>query len=302
MATCACTGRGLLIVCARCWAPLPGPQRAGISAPDPPVGTGNGWRNEMTVFDPEAMVAPLPPGPKPHRAGRGRTPGGADRGTRGGRTATTALGVESGDRRVGEIPADLRGRLADQDDDGPRHPALVEEGLIDLDARAADYLPGSVIAGIANAGTATVRQLLAMRSGIPSHFADPDVIYAGARGSSRPGVRPGPGAGHRARDARHECPGSRLLLFQHPLPAAGADDRGGDRRSWARSCRIESSCRRACALRRRGSSTPIRSGCRATISMAARSSTSPAPIGPARRKRRGLDDRGPDRLPLGADD
>ena len=46
---------------------------------------------------------------------------------------------------------------------------LAAEGLIDLDAAAADYLPGSVTEGIPNAGTATVRQMLAMRSGIPNY-------------------------------------------------------------------------------------------------------------------------------------
>lgn len=46
---------------------------------------------------------------------------------------------------------------------------LVEEGLIDLDAAAADYLPAATIAGIANAGTATVRQLLNMTSGIANY-------------------------------------------------------------------------------------------------------------------------------------
>ena len=47
---------------------------------------------------------------------------------------------------------------------------LADEGLIDLDARAADYLPAATIAGIANADTATIRQMLAMRSGIPSYL------------------------------------------------------------------------------------------------------------------------------------
>ena len=46
---------------------------------------------------------------------------------------------------------------------------LAAEGLIDLDATAADYLPDSVTQGIPNAGTATVREMLAMRSGIPNY-------------------------------------------------------------------------------------------------------------------------------------
>ena len=44
---------------------------------------------------------------------------------------------------------------------------LADAGLIDLDARLADYLPPSETDGIANADTATVRQLLQNRSGIP---------------------------------------------------------------------------------------------------------------------------------------
>lgn len=46
---------------------------------------------------------------------------------------------------------------------------LVEEGLIDLDARAADYLPPEVTDGIANADQATVRQLLNMTAGIGNY-------------------------------------------------------------------------------------------------------------------------------------
>lgn len=46
---------------------------------------------------------------------------------------------------------------------------LVQEGKIDLDAKAADYLPAATIAGIANADQATVRQLLNMTSGIANY-------------------------------------------------------------------------------------------------------------------------------------
>jgi len=48
---------------------------------------------------------------------------------------------------------------------------LAEEGLIDLDAPAANYLPADTVAGIANADVATVRQLLNMTSGI-ANFTD----------------------------------------------------------------------------------------------------------------------------------
>jgi D-alanyl-D-alanine carboxypeptidase len=46
---------------------------------------------------------------------------------------------------------------------------LMEEGKIDLDAPAAQYLPAETIAGVANADTATVRQLLDMTSGIGNY-------------------------------------------------------------------------------------------------------------------------------------
>jgi D-alanyl-D-alanine carboxypeptidase len=46
---------------------------------------------------------------------------------------------------------------------------LVEDGKINLDAPAASYLPAATIAGIANADTATVRQLLNMTAGIDNY-------------------------------------------------------------------------------------------------------------------------------------
>jgi D-alanyl-D-alanine carboxypeptidase len=46
---------------------------------------------------------------------------------------------------------------------------LVEDGKINLDALAAAYLPAETIAGIANADTVTVRQLLNMTSGIANY-------------------------------------------------------------------------------------------------------------------------------------
>lgn len=48
---------------------------------------------------------------------------------------------------------------------------LAEAGLIDLDARLGDYLPTEMLDNIANADTATVRDALAMRTGIPN-FTD----------------------------------------------------------------------------------------------------------------------------------
>ncbi len=47
---------------------------------------------------------------------------------------------------------------------------LVENGVIALDDRAADYLPAEVVARVANADRVTLRQLLAMRSGISDYL------------------------------------------------------------------------------------------------------------------------------------
>jgi D-alanyl-D-alanine carboxypeptidase len=46
---------------------------------------------------------------------------------------------------------------------------LMQEGKIDLDARAADYLPAATVQGIQNADLATVRQLLDMTAGIGNY-------------------------------------------------------------------------------------------------------------------------------------
>jgi D-alanyl-D-alanine carboxypeptidase len=46
---------------------------------------------------------------------------------------------------------------------------LAEQGKIDLDAKAADYLSAATIEGIANSDTVTVRQLLNMTSGIENY-------------------------------------------------------------------------------------------------------------------------------------
>jgi D-alanyl-D-alanine carboxypeptidase len=46
---------------------------------------------------------------------------------------------------------------------------LQAEGKLDIDKKAADYLKGIDLTGIANADTATVRQLLTMKSGIPNY-------------------------------------------------------------------------------------------------------------------------------------
>lgn len=48
---------------------------------------------------------------------------------------------------------------------------LVEQGQIELDAPVADYLPAEVVERIANVETVTLRQLLAMRSGIDDYLS-----------------------------------------------------------------------------------------------------------------------------------
>ncbi|MEM0921520.1 MAG: serine hydrolase [Pseudomonadota bacterium] len=51
---------------------------------------------------------------------------------------------------------------------------LAEDGLVDLDAPIGDYLPAEMLDGIANASEATLREALAMRSGIPSYTDQED--------------------------------------------------------------------------------------------------------------------------------
>jgi D-alanyl-D-alanine carboxypeptidase len=131
----------------------------------------------MTVFDPNAMVAPLAA-----RAAALTGPSNVDppavvvEVTRGGRTATTALGVDDRATGVAATP----GQTFEVGSHSKMMTAvvvlqLVDEGLIDLDARVADYLPAEVVSGIPNAASATVRQLLAMRSGIPNYTEAGDI-------------------------------------------------------------------------------------------------------------------------------
>lgn len=92
---------------------------------------------------------------------------------------------------------------------------LAEEGRIELDAAASRWLPASVVEGLPNAGAATVRQLLAMTSGVPDYteavnsdglplfieallqnpgrIFGPEDAFAIARGMPATGA---PGAGH----------------------------------------------------------------------------------------------------------
>jgi D-alanyl-D-alanine carboxypeptidase len=46
---------------------------------------------------------------------------------------------------------------------------LVQAGKIDLDTKASDYLPAETVAGVPNADTTTVRQMLNMTAGLPNY-------------------------------------------------------------------------------------------------------------------------------------
>lgn len=56
--------------------------------------------------------------------------------------------------------------------------SLAEDGLVDLDAPAADYVPADIADNLANADTATVRQLLQMTSGIPDYLGTDEFYFA----------------------------------------------------------------------------------------------------------------------------
>lgn len=63
---------------------------------------------------------------------------------------------------------------------------LAEEGLLELDAPIARYLPPSLARRIANADTATVEQMLAMTSGVPDYIASGAFDEQVQRNPSRP--------------------------------------------------------------------------------------------------------------------
>lgn len=145
----------------------------------------------MTVFDPVAMLSPLEA-----RANALTGPDGTPppavllEVSRGGRTAGTVTGVDS--------VASGQAAQADQTFEVGSQTKmmtavavlqLVDEGKIDLDTRIADYLDPDIIAGIPNAGVATVRQVMAMRSGIPN-YRDPDAIATWL--ANHPGEQYGP--------------------------------------------------------------------------------------------------------------
>jgi D-alanyl-D-alanine carboxypeptidase len=89
---------------------------------------------------------------------------------RGGLTVTTATGVT--DLATGQAAqADQTFEIGSQTKmmTSVMILQLAQQGVIDLDAKAVDYLPAAIVAGIPNADTATVRQLLNMTAGLPNY-------------------------------------------------------------------------------------------------------------------------------------
>lgn len=131
----------------------------------------------MTVFDPQAMLTPLESRAQGLTGPNGvHPPAVLVSVTRGDRTATTATGVDdvgtgtpAGSHQTFEVGSQSKMMTA------VAVLQMVDEGLIDLDATATDYLPSSVTSGIPNVGTATIRELLSLRSGMPSYADGIDI-------------------------------------------------------------------------------------------------------------------------------
>lgn len=123
----------------------------------------------MIRFDPKAMSAPLADLAATLKASS-EAPAILARVERGDRSASHADGVS--DSATGaEARADQTFDIGSQTKMMTAVVVLqlVEEGLIALDAPAARWLPADVVAGLANADIATVRELLGMTSGIPNY-------------------------------------------------------------------------------------------------------------------------------------
>jgi len=83
---------------------------------------------------------------------------------------------------------------------------LVEEGVFALDDLASDWLPTDVVENIANADAVTIRQLLAMRSGIDDYLGTDeffDALY---------------------KDSTHEWTAEEAITYAYRLPALFAPD------------------------------------------------------------------------------
>lgn len=124
----------------------------------------------MSIFDPGAMTSPLTARANQLR-GDSDAPAVLAAAYRDGRFASIATGVSDlGDGKA--ATADQTFEVASQTKllTAVVVMQLAEEGLIDLDQRIASLLPGSDIDGVPNAGTATVREILQQRSGIPNYL------------------------------------------------------------------------------------------------------------------------------------
>ncbi len=123
----------------------------------------------MITFDPRGMTAPLELLAETI-GGVSDAPAVVARMVRGGLSASVATGVS-------DLESGAEARPNQTFDAGSQAKMmtavivlqLAEEGRIDLDLAAANWLPPDVVSGIPNADVATVRQLLAMTSGIPNY-------------------------------------------------------------------------------------------------------------------------------------
>ena len=118
----------------------------------------------MIEFDPVAMLSPLVA-----RANSIGAPAVLIEVSRGGRTASTVTGVEDiGTGRAAEGDQTFEVGSQSKMMTAVALLQMAAEGLIDLDDPISEHLPGRTD-GIANADTATIRQLITMRSGIPAY-------------------------------------------------------------------------------------------------------------------------------------
>jgi D-alanyl-D-alanine carboxypeptidase len=134
------------------------------------MGARGSWQEQMMItFNPKAMTQTLEKITEEFRE-NGGSPAALvqiERGNLGGRFATGVSDLESG------APARVN-QTFETASQGKMMTAvailqLFEEGKIDIDRPATDYLDPAITNGIANVGTATLRQMLNMTSGIPNY-------------------------------------------------------------------------------------------------------------------------------------
>ncbi|MBL4544524.1 MAG: beta-lactamase family protein [Oceanicaulis sp.] len=102
--------------------------------------------------------------------------------------------------------------------------SLIAEGLISLDDRLADLVAPYWVDGIANAQTATVRQLLTHTSGIADYYDDVWFQTVNTVQGNTPQRTLGYIHGRPPSSRRR-----RVWVFKLELPVSGADRRGRDR-------------------------------------------------------------------------